>query len=104
MATPAALAWLRGGPPPDGVVIVEGEPGFLLWAAACPSSVAVLGIVSGSWSAEWSERVGDLPAVVVLDHDGGEAAYLRALAGLRRWTRWPHDKESPPVWGSPWNK
>lgn len=98
MATPAARAWLRGGPSPDGVVIVEGEPGYLLWAAACPASVAVLGIVSGSWSAEWSARVGELPAVVVLDHDQGETNYLRALSGLRRPVRWAHDKESPPVW------
>ena len=104
MASPTALRWLRGGPSPEGVVIVEGEPAWIAWATAHPA-LAVLGIVSGSWSPEWSERVGDLPALVVLDRDGGEASYLRSLASLRNPVRWPHGKDDVPGVrgaGNPW--
>lgn len=96
MATPQAVRWLRGGPAPEGVVIVEGEPAWVAWASAAPS-LAVLGIVSGSYAPEWGERIGGLSALVVTDHDaGGDKLAATWLAGLRRGIRWPHPKDQAP--------
>lgn len=93
MASPTTLRWLRGGPAPEGVVVVEGEPAWVAWAEAHPAH-AVLGIVGGSFAGEWGERIGDLPTLVVTDHDTQGDKYAATwLGGVRRGVRWPHSKD-----------
>ncbi len=58
MADTFGLAMLRGERQPEVVAIVEGEPDFY---ARCQVTrdprVAIVGIVSGSWTARFAERV-----------------------------------------------
>jgi hypothetical protein len=57
LACPMTLAWLRGTWLPSRILIAEGEPDFLaaaLWRTRLP--YARLGIVSGSWTAEFSQK------------------------------------------------
>jgi hypothetical protein len=80
------------------VVVTEGEPDYLTWAAhysdADESAPAVLGIVAGSWTAELAARIPDGAEVTIASHhdrsgDGYAAAIVASLAGrcvLRRWT------------------
>ena len=77
-ACPAALAWLRGGPRPAEVLVVEGVTDFLGWASR--GELPVVGVESGSASAvqamPW--RVG---AVVwtATDNDPAGDRYAEAL-------------------------
>ena len=57
------------------VVVVEGLPAFLAWCAdasdADEDAPAVLGILSGSWTAEHAARIPD-GARIVIDTDHGD--------------------------------
>lgn len=55
---------------PLGVVITEGEPDWLTWAArvAGEGAPAVLGLFSGAWSSELAERIPDGAEVSVRTH------------------------------------
>jgi hypothetical protein len=58
MADPVALNMLRRAGKPWRVTIVEGEPDFLTRASITEDErVATLGIVSGSWTPAFAERV-----------------------------------------------
>jgi hypothetical protein len=70
---------------PLRVLITEGEPDFLTWAArfsdADATAPAVLGVVSGSWSAELAGRVPDGARVIVRTHrDAAGDRYAREVA------------------------
>lgn len=96
MASPTARAWLRGAETPEHIVIVEGEPAWVIWCGAVPEGVAVLGIISGSWTEAWRDRIAETGASVllVMDHDAsGDKYAVTWSAGLSRVTRWPHSKD-----------
>lgn len=96
MASPTARAWLRGTETPEHIVIVEGEPAWVIWCGAVPEGVAVLGIISGSWTEAWRDRIAETGASVllVMDHDGSGDKYAATWsAGLSRVARWPHEKD-----------
>jgi hypothetical protein len=85
MACPLAVRMLAGDPlalelvkqaRPEGepgVLIAEGVPDFLSWATrwsdADELAPAVLAVVSGAWSAEFSDRIPDGAHVLVATHD-----------------------------------
>lgn len=82
---------LREGRVPPGwrgatfrVVVTEGEPAFLAWAAEMQGRAAVLGIVAGSWSPEIAARLPDGARVAVAtDFDApGERYAARILETL----------------------
>ena len=100
MANPAGRAMLRSGCRPDGwrpgwvyrVVVVEGEPAWMSWAAARPA-IPVFGIASGSWTDAIAARVPDGALVVVVtDRDDAGSRYaarvVRSLVGRCTTTRW----------------
>jgi len=67
------------------VLIVEGEPDFLLWASTQPESdeqgPAVFGVTGGSWTAEHAGRVPDGARVIVRTHaDRAGDDYARRIA------------------------
>lgn len=72
MADPGGAAMLRGEFRPPLLVIAEGVPDFLTWAAwggdSDESAPAVLGIVAGSWTDEIAERVPTGLPVAVRTH------------------------------------
>lgn len=80
MANRPGVRMLLGIASPVEVVVVEGEP---QWMAAClrwPSR-AVLGIVSGSWTAELAARVPmGAEVLVVTDHDSAGEKYAVKVA------------------------
>lgn len=58
MACDMGVAMLRGSFEAPRVLILEGEPDFLFWAARSTTLVyARIGIVSGSWSADFARRI-----------------------------------------------
>lgn len=79
MACPLAQQMLRTGAAPDyfkgrplDVVVVEGEPDFLTWAARVSDSAdrppAVLGVVSAAWSEAVAARIPDGSRVFIRTH------------------------------------
>ncbi len=95
MANPTARRWLRGAELPESIVLVEGEPAWVLWSVACPTS-AVLGFYSGAWDAAWLAKIDDAdrPVLLVTDHDRAGDEYARKLGVLRRSARWPEEKDA----------
>jgi hypothetical protein len=86
MACDLALAMLRGTFAPSRVLVLEGEPDFILWATRrARSPYARLGIVSGSWSADFAARI-PRDAAVYLHTDRDEAGerYAKAIADSLR--------------------
>lgn len=95
MADPLARLLLAGLPCGDGepaseavrrygLVICEGVPDFLTWAAlwgdAAETAPAVIGIISGSWTAEVAARVPDGTGTFVRAHaDDAGAKYARQI-------------------------
>lgn len=80
----AAPAWWPDHEP-FRVIVVEGEPDFLTWSTrfsdADTTAPAVLGVVSGSWSAELAERVPGGARVIVRTHrDASGDRYARQVA------------------------
>jgi hypothetical protein len=89
MADTFGLAMLRGQRDPERIVIAEGEPDFLTWAVRVRDPrTAVLGIVSGSWSQAFSERVPVGCRVDIrVDHDQAGDRYFAEIAkALKRRT------------------
>jgi Toprim-like len=79
---------------PLRVVVTEGEMDFLAWATASDGAAAVLGIVSGSWSAEVAARIPDgVTLVIATDSDDEGEVYcskiLKSMEGrslsIERW-------------------
>lgn len=79
MADPLGVALLRGERADEGVswdgrvVVVEGEPDFWTWSCHAerfgkPSTWAVFGVVSGSWSEALAERIPDHARVILRTH------------------------------------
>lgn len=85
LACPVALRLLRGQPMPDGwpavvpLVVTEGEPAWLAWAAG--RRHAVMGVTSGSWSLPIASRVPDgTPVLVATDHNAAGHRYAAAIS------------------------
>lgn len=79
----ASGVWPESAPTPARIVVAEGEPDYLTWAthAPQPPGHAVLGIVSGSWSAELAAAVPDDAEVVIwTDRDPAGERYARLIA------------------------
>jgi hypothetical protein len=86
LACPLAVSWLLGQYSAARVLIVEGEPDALR-AASWPMQepTATLGIVSGSWSREWSSKFTAGQRALVFTHrdpagDKYAAEIVRSLA------------------------
>lgn len=86
---------------PFHLVVTEGEPAFLMW---CMSSKvdAVLGVVSGSWTAELAARIPDRTHVTIAtDHDKKGELYaskiVSSLQGRCRLARWSPPRELTPA-------
>jgi Toprim-like len=80
MANRVALHMLRGKARPDLVVIREGEIDFLVEATA-NEHAAVFGVVSGSWSQTFADRLPDAAHVVIAtDADDAGDRYAAAIA------------------------
>jgi DNA primase len=80
----AKPSWWADDAPTFRVVVAEGEIDFLTCAAdasdANEHAAAVLGVTSGSWTAELAARVPDGAVVVVAtDDDKGGEAYARRI-------------------------
>lgn len=87
MADEWAIAMLRETRAPSRVVVVEGESDFLTWGTRTSDPrTAVLGIVSGSWTAALAERFPVGARVVVrTDHDSAGNRYAAdVIGGLKR--------------------
>jgi hypothetical protein len=67
LANPAAVRVLRGERGPSRIVICEGEPDLLTWAIRAPW-LAVLGVLSGSWTSEFAARVPLGSEVIIRTH------------------------------------
>ena len=87
-ANEAAVAMLRGWPEGDvaRLVIAEGVPDWLTWAALWTPTLPVIGIAAGGWTSEVAARIPDGATVDLCTHadEAGEryAATVRAsLAG-----------------------
>lgn len=90
MADALGRSLLAKGRPPENwpqsaplrVVVTEGEPDFLTWATrfsdADETAPAVLGLASGSWTAEIAGRIPS-GAVVIIRTDADEAGERYAL-------------------------
>lgn len=76
------------------VVLVEGEPAWLRWWAMGPG-VPTLGIVAGSWSEAWTERLRGARVLVVTDHDeAGDRYAERIMTNCDDAVRWADDKDT----------
>jgi hypothetical protein len=83
MASPVAVDGLAAGTI-SRLVVVEGVPDFLRLASAKPAG-AVVGIVSGSWTAEVARRVATGGVVEVRTHaDAAGERYASAIAATLR--------------------
>jgi hypothetical protein len=83
MANPVAVEGLAAGAI-GRLVVVEGVPDFLRWAAAMPA-VAVVGIASGSWTADVARRVATGSVVEVRTHaDAAGERYASAIVATLR--------------------
>lgn len=93
LVDPLGVQLLAGHVPdwwePKTVVIAEGEPDWLLWAASQretdPQGPAVFGIDAGSWSQQISDRIPDGARVAIRTHNDepGERYALQIAASLR---------------------
>jgi len=68
------------------VVIAEGEPDWLIWAAAQresdPEGPAVFGVEAGAWSQQIADRIPDGARIALrVHHDPPGQAYARQIAG-----------------------
>lgn len=88
MACPLAVQLLQGDVPEwwtgHDIVITEGEPDFLTWAAqqgeTSDSGPAVIGVLSGSWTTEIATRIPDGSRVVLRTHqDAAGHDYARRI-------------------------
>lgn len=87
MADEFGLAMLRGHRVPERVVISEGESDFCVWGARVNDpDTALLGIVSGSWSQSFAERIPiGCHVIVRSDHDeAGDRYFAEIASSLRR--------------------
>jgi len=83
MADEFGVAMLTGSTKVTSVVIVEGEPDFLVWATRRKAKpTAVFGIVSGSWSLAVAQRI-PVGATVAIrtDNDTAGDKYATEIAG-----------------------
>lgn len=93
LANERAVRWLRGETRPSQIVVVEGEPDFLVRSVLFPVET-LIGIGSGSWTSEFAERVPNGSNVVLMTHldEAGDryahaiAATVRERARAYRWT------------------
>lgn len=69
LANRMALGMLRRQVCPLDVVIVEGEPDFLVACTAWRPGVAVLGIGSGSWSKDMARAIPRRTRIIVATHN-----------------------------------
>jgi hypothetical protein len=67
LANERAQRWLRGDSAPSMVVVVEGEPDWIVRSVLFPHET-IVGIGSGSWTAEFAERVPFGSQVVLMTH------------------------------------
>jgi len=75
---------LRGEPAPRRIVIVEGEPDYVVRSIASPD-LPVIGVLSGSWHAGYAERIPWGSEVVIRTHNdaAGDKYAAQILATLR---------------------
>jgi len=93
LANQRAQRWLRGDLSPSSVVLCEGEPDWLVRSITFPSEV-IVGVGSGSWTAEFAERVPYGSEITILTHlDSAGNRYADAIeqsvkhrAQVFRWT------------------
>jgi hypothetical protein len=93
LANAKALRWLRGESSPSSIVVVEGEPDWLVRSITFPTE-AIVGIGSGSWNEAFAERVPFGSEVSILTHlDKAGDRYAEAIeksirdrARVFRWT------------------
>ena len=93
-ADPVARAYLRGQRPgPSRWIIAEGEWDFLAWATNLEDQedrgdYGILGVISGSWSASWTDKILTRGAEVWLRLDPDQAGDAYALQIEREaWSR-----------------
>ena len=82
MACPIGVAMLEGAVQPRRVVVTEGEPDWLTWSirAGAGPVTACIGIVTGSWSQSFADRVPTGAEVVIrTDHDPAGDAYAHQI-------------------------
>lgn len=80
LANRQAVAMLLGRSRPQRVIVVEGEPDWLVASVTWRDS-AVVGIGSGSWSEAFASRVPDGTEVLVMTHpDPAGERYAEAVA------------------------
>lgn len=86
LANRAAILMLRGDLKPERLIVAEGEPDWLTWTTR--TDHAVVGVLSGAWTAEHAARVPAGCVVVIRTHadEAGEhyAAELAATLGHAR--------------------
>ncbi len=97
LANARALRWLRGESSPSSIVIVEGEPDWLVRSITFPSE-AIVGIGSGSWNEAFAERVPFGSEVSILTHldsagDKYAEAIEKSIRNRARVFRWTIDEE-----------
>lgn len=85
LANPRALDLLRAPSAPTRLIIAEGEPDFLSLCQAYPAAT-VLGVVNGSWTQAFADRIPFGSLVVIRTHhdeagDRYAAAIAQTLAG-----------------------
>lgn len=67
LANAPAVGMLSGESRPPRVVVVEGEPDFIVWATRAPAD-AVIGLFSGSWHDGFAERIPYGSLVLIRTH------------------------------------
>jgi hypothetical protein len=84
LANESAWRMLRGRIEPSRVVVTEGEPDFCTWGAL--TTEPVIGVISGSWTDAFAERVPRGCRVVVRTHedDAGERYAAMLIASLKK--------------------
>ena len=101
LATRHGRAWLAGSRPASTVVLVEGEPAWIMAAARWEPRVPVLGIVMGSATDETRAAIFARARRVLLaiDDDGGRSTYERGwLAGQDQRVVVTLAKDEPDEW------
>jgi hypothetical protein len=82
-ADAAGVLMLSAGILDGDLWIVEGTPDFLVtatgWGDAADPAPAVLGIISGSWTTEFADRVPDGSHVVIAVHPDSKGEEFAAL-------------------------
>lgn len=98
LANTRAVRWLRGETSPSSIVVVEGEPDWLVRSLVFPTEV-IVGIGSGSWNEGFAARVPFGSEVSLLTHlDGAGDRYAEAISATvkdrARVFRWTLDEEA----------